>query len=414
MDKNTYGHYGWLVIVVIIICILISGMPGLMAIFKVNIESTVTDFGDTMDNAWETPQDDRFESDPDPDHEKPAHGDTVEVGDYTYMYYSAAEAPSTYTISFEYFDGWYVFAKTQDKTAYGKICSEIYGEPVVGMMGTFQDCTLMEKSPVIPDSILIMVEAYTNCTSLSDTIEVPGGVTEFVFNFDSTVLPIKVMVPASAARISSISLPATEDNVTYVLSTPTFAWEGESFQNSSIKPSNGDEIVIGDYIYRYNEAFARNSVRWADTSSLTRANGTPYQAGWSVITTAYDKSSYGEICSTICGKPVVNLDHTYKYCSSITAMPNIPDSITTFGVSAFAYTKLVNITIPNNIVLIDEYAFQWCSKLTTVNVPSTVEYIASNAFADCEKLSVINFEATSAPEGFVAPVGVTVNYNVSM
>lgn len=51
MDRNTYSQYGWVVIVVIIICILISTMPGIGMLIKTNIKGIFSDLRGTTDGA---------------------------------------------------------------------------------------------------------------------------------------------------------------------------------------------------------------------------------------------------------------------------------------------------------------------------------------------------------------------------
>ena len=52
---------------------------------------------------------------------------------------------------------------------------------------------------------------------------------------------------------------------------------------------------------------------------------------------------------------------------------SIPMGITRLGRSAFAYTDLENITIPNSVEVIDDGAFYKCENLKTVKLPTSVE-----------------------------------------
>lgn len=49
-------------------------------------------------------------------------------------------------------------------------------------------------------------------------------------------------------------------------------------------------------------------------------------------------------------------------------------------------TSLVSVHIPNNVTLIDSYAFNNCTKLFNINIPNGVTAINSYAFRNCSSL----------------------------
>lgn len=66
--------------------------------------------------------------------------------------------------------------------------------------------------------------------------------------------------------------------------------------------------------------------------------------------------------------------------------------VTSVGSNAFENCeKLVSVTIPEGISIIEDYAFDSCSSLTTIKLPSTVTQIESGAFKNCTKLSSFKF-----------------------
>lgn len=60
------------------------------------------------------------------------------------------------------------------------------------------------------------------------------------------------------------------------------------------------------------------------------------------------------------------------------------------GVEAFRQCQyLTNITIPQNVVWVEEYAFSGCSSLTDIIIPERVTWIGNSAFSQCNNLTDI-------------------------
>ena len=78
-------------------------------------------------------------------------------------------------------------------------------------------------------------------------------------------------------------------------------------------------------------------------------------------------------------------------CSIFATDISIPNSVTSIGDYAFAECKeLTSITIPNSVINIGKYAFSNCKSLITVNIPNSVGYIGDCAFEQCKGLTSIS------------------------
>ena len=70
------------------------------------------------------------------------------------------------------------------------------------------------------------------------------------------------------------------------------------------------------------------------------------------------------------------------------AVDNIP--ITTIGGFAFSSNRQIeNISLPENLVSIENYAFFYCEKLKSIMLPKKIKYIDSSAFCGCDNLEKI-------------------------
>ena len=123
----------------------------------------------------------------------------------------------------------------------------------------------------------------------------------------------------------------------------------------------GDNSVAADddYIYIYKEDLGGYEVQCIDKT----------------------KALYGDIKTGINGIDTVKLaDYAFvanngvEYTANTTliAIPNMPDSITTIGDYAFQFcTSLTSITIPDNVTSIGSCAFYWCTNLNSITFNGT-------------------------------------------
>ena len=83
----------------------------------------------------------------------------------------------------------------------------------------------------------------------------------------------------------------------------------------------------------------------------------------------------------------------YSGSDSIITLPSEIDGKTVTGLAGFSFynnTYLKEITISDNVTVIEEETFSNCTRLTNITIPASVTSIASNAFSKCSSLSEIS------------------------
>ncbi|MGN0634153.1 MAG: leucine-rich repeat domain-containing protein [Oscillospiraceae bacterium] len=82
-------------------------------------------------------------------------------------------------------------------------------------------------------------------------------------------------------------------------------------------------------------------------------------------------------------------NYAFSQCAILTSV-NIPDSVTNIGEAAFMDCKnLTSVNIPDSVTIIGGTAFGGCTSLTSVNIPDSVTIIKDGTFSGCTSLTSI-------------------------
>lgn len=140
--------------------------------------------------------------------------------------------------------------------------------------------------------------------------------------------------------------------------------------------------------------------------------------GITVETIGHTAFRYSSVTSVTIPDSVTSInDSAFAYCSSLTNI-SIPNSVTAIGSFAFeGCTKLESITLPSSLLTISEFLFYDCSQLTTIHIPDSVSSIRQYAFYNCGKLETIRIPVSVTSIGSYAfddcPSSMTVTYSGS-
>ena len=160
-----------------------------------------------------------------------------------------------------------------------------------------------------------------------------------------------------------------------------------------IDPGSDDESAVRNFIVRLDLTNWDWDTKTGATFTVTVAAATNkffFDPTTGMITGYNGTDTVVVIPSKINGVTVETIGHTAFRYSSVTSV-TIPDSVTFISDSAFAYcSSLTNISIPNSVTAIGSFAFEGCTKLESITLPSSLLTISEFLFYDCSQLTTIH------------------------
>ena len=302
--------------------------------------------------------------------------------------------------------------------------------PAVTKLNTsaFDGCDLLTNVVLNDDLADIQQYAFRNCTSLQQ-ITLPSALT----TFGTAVATGYSRVFQGCTALKSITLPKG------IAEIGLYAFEG----CTSLEEVNfeGQVVAIGKYAF-YNctslttfdwsefllsiddYAFANTGISdvqiaaAANKLSATAFEGCPldsfeidqnnvYYKVENNVVVRFDTDEWMFVLPAFApasGKLVIDANSDWQFAENAT--PFVGNAtITEIEIKAdagwteipygmfYGMRNLVKVTLPEGIVVIDDYAFEDCPKLATINIPSTVTSIGAYAFYGCEALTAVTLPA---------------------
>ena len=232
----------------------------------------------------------------------------------------------------------------------------------------FYGCTMIEELNLNDSITAIYDNAFYNLGMINQSSEsfvVSGDILLKYKGSDTNVsIPdgIELIAPRafeSNSTLSSVQFPNT------------ITWVGAyAFYNCTNAIVNVPKIS-GSLTFDSNAFTNTGSVKYLDQSSYSNGNDTYY----------YTIDTDGNAIIVGCTTTSVNI--------------TLPVTLGGYPVIAVGYrgmadcTTLTSVTIPNNIVRLDLYAFAGCTGITTATIPATCQYVGDYAFTDCTSLTTV-------------------------
>ena len=241
----------------------------------------------------------------------------------------------------------------------------------------FSECTNL-SNVTIPDSVISIGDfAFSNSTSLR-SVTIPDSVTIIGVsafydckNLINVTLPnsitsIDYSVFSDCTSITNITIP---DSVTSIGDS---AFEGCTSLTSITIP-NSVTSIGNDAFYSCYFTFG----------SFVNNSKCQYNRGETIVDTDSDG---------FCIKDNVLVKMRPNYAIDEVSIPN---GVIKIGDYAFEYcTSLTNITIPDSVTSIGDYAFEFCASLTSVTIGNSVTDIGYAAFSGCDNLKNIYYKGS--------------------
>ncbi len=259
----------------------------------------------------------------------------------------------------------------------------------------FSDCIGL-TSLTIPNSVTsVGIYAFYDCNNLT-SVTIPESVTKIMDGtFSSCRSLTSVVIPNSITSIGDLAFSACG------LTSVTIPESVMSIGNLAFYFCNDlTSVVIGNSVTSIGEkAFVgcpwlEEIIVSADNPAYTSLDGVLYNKDKTELL----KWPSRKLNVTIPNSVEVIGNYAFSSCQDLTSV-EIPNSVMSIGDGAFSSCRgLTSVEIPNSVTSIGDVAFSWCTQLTLVTIGESLTSIGDGAFSEYTNLQKMVVHAINPPQ----------------
>lgn len=302
-------------------------------------------------------------------------GDGYTYGGYDYRYNQYSNGNMSWTTD-ETQNGWGVDTTLNNQVSYGEVMSIINGQPVTNMAYTFNNCYSMSIPPEIPDTVTNMNSTFQGCniTTAPDISACTKLATmNGTFSGCKKLTNLgEYVIPDSVRNVESLFSDCKELTDAPVLPEGITSLNNTFTRCAALINVPQLPSTVTDMTHTFNNCI-----------SLVIAPEIPSSVTWMYMTFLE--------CSSLKEAPAIpngvkNMSGTFMRCTSLVDVSNIvfPSGVTSLQQTFYGCTSLTTVPEIADTVTSMYQAFSYCTSLTAKPViPSSVKTAESDILSGC-------------------------------